>query len=849
MAIEREIIESEIRTTGGKQVQDEIIKVNQAIKSLATEEKNLLFIKNKLESQGKKNTEEYKRNTEALKLNREAAAKQKEELTKLNSQLKITDMTYNQLSKRATELRSKLNNMSQSADPAKWQKYNRELTQVQQQMTRVKSGTQQTSSALGSMSKVAGILGISIGGVWGALKIGKTILESTDASADELEEAIQGATSAWEYFKKSLASGDFSNFFRNMKLAAEAGREYAKALDDIENRNRALTLSEAENNVQKQEDLKTLRNQMATDDEQTAAAYRIIEAEDKLMETRKSIARQAIDARLESFKTLGITEEIVLENLHNYELNREIIKQADEYNELLQDRNELAGASTGGMSSDIKVQGLAELDALIAKAPEAVKKFAELRNTYTDLKEAELDELVKLYVDWYNATASADENLQRVNSRLSSIQEENAKKIAKETESQVDAKQKETESEVAAEQKRDEEIEKLRTALYSRLDDITKTFITSQLSRQDQELMAIADKYNAEVSAFLQAKDNQVITEQEAADAVQQIWEMQAQEMMNKSLEHQQEENELIAEETMKKNEEDLETTKKQLEAKAELEDEYEARKLALRQQQAAQIGSIFQAGADLVDELQKNELQKLEDQYDRKIQLAGKNNTLVTKLEEERERKAKAIKKKYADVDFHLKVLQINASTAQGIMGVWGNNTLPYPAAAIFNAIMSAIIGATGIAQVAAANRARNQAKSLYTGGYSGDGGKYEVAGVVHKREYVVAEEELGTPQVRSFIGSIVEPMRMRRLSYSPYAYNTTMPGYAQGGYSGDGSAGINSMMLANVHSSISRQNILLEVLLTEGVNANFNETKIYEMRQRIEKQQTGEYIARRGN
>lgn len=270
----------------------------------------------------------------------------------------------------------------------------------------------------------------AIGGVWGALRIGKSVIDSAESSSDRFAVTMGKAKSAFEFFQKSLATGDFSNFFKNMKQAIEAGAEYARQLDEIEDRNRALTIAEAEVNIEKQTQLKILRDATKTDEERIAAGNKIIQQENELMRLRVSIAEQAKNARIDSFKALGITEETVIANLKEYESNKGIISQADEYNERLKLRSQLTQiyANTTIPLTEKEKQTFKELNDQISATDKSVIAFADLRSKYTKLSGKELDELTKLYVDLYNAQASADEANQRVNSRLSSLLAENKDK-------------------------------------------------------------------------------------------------------------------------------------------------------------------------------------------------------------------------------------------------------------------------------------------------------------------------------------------------------------------------------------------------------------------------------------
>ncbi|WP_321517431.1 hypothetical protein [uncultured Bacteroides sp.] len=61
--------------------------------------------------------------------------------------------------------------------------------------------------------------------------------------------------------------------------------------------------------------------------------------------------------------------------------------------------------------------------------------------------------------------------------------------------------------------------------------------------------------------------------------------------------------------------------------------------------------------------------------------------------------------------------------------------------------------------------------------GGYTGDGGRYEIAGAVHRGEYVVPAPEMNNPRVIDSI-KVIESVRRQRTGTNP------LPGYAEGGY-----------------------------------------------------------------
>lgn len=196
---------------------------------------------------------------------------------------------------------------------------------------------------------------------------------------------------------------------------------------------------------------------------------------------------------------------------------------------------------------------------------------------------------------------------------------------------------------------------------------------------------------------------------------------------------------------------------------------------------------------------LQDAEVANMEAKYDVEIEAAQGNAEEVERLENEKAQKKLDIEKKYADVNFAVKASEIIANTSVAIMmalsqlGVWGGP------------IAAALMAATGAAQLAAANAERmkiknmtlsgtssssssssktrvvsNSSSSGYSeGGYTGDGGRYEVAGPVHRGEYVVPAPEMSNPRVIDSV-RVIESIRRQRTGLNP------LPGFAEGGYTG---------------------------------------------------------------
>lgn len=166
---------------------------------------------------------------------------------------------------------------------------------------------------------------------------------------------------------------------------------------------------------------------------------------------------------------------------------------------------------------------------------------------------------------------------------------------------------------------------------------------------------------------------------------------------------------------------------------------------------------------SQLMNAMQDSEISKIEKRYDAQIKAAQKEGKDTTELEEEKEEAILAVKRKYADKQFALQVLQVTASTAVSAMEAYKAMAgIPVVGPALGAAAAAAAVIA-GMAQIAVAKQQADEAKGLYTGGYSDDyvqgytakGDSHDVAGVipVHKNEFMTNHEGVANPHVKQFL------------------------------------------------------------------------------------------------
>lgn len=237
--------------------------------------------------------------------------------------------------------------------------------------------------------------------------------------------------------------------------------------------------------------------------------------------------------------------------------------------------------------------------------------------------------------------------------------------------------------------------------------------------------------------------------------------------------------------------------------------------------------GSMFTA-------IQDAEIAKSDAKFDVLIQQAKNNGEDTAALEEEKENKKLEIQKKYADVNFAIKVSQIIADTAVAIMKAFVD------LGPIGGAIAAAMLTATGAAQVVSVNAERQKIKNMQPGntagnkssdspataervlsgysdgGYTGDGGRYEIAGVVHRGEYVIPKPIMDNPRVIDAVGTI-EAIRRSRIAGAGSA-PAPATGYADGGFTGATSpVDMSDLVAATRELRAAAANIRAHVVLTD--------------------------------
>lgn len=839
---------------------------------------------------GQESTSAYQALKKSLDADTKALKEASKSADKYAEALGINSMSLSQLQKHAKQVRTALANTHKEANPKVWQKYNDELKKTEARIREVKAGGEKTGSAMkGLGASIAG--GFTVGtlavkAIGAAINVAKkafqTFTTATQTWADQWQIATEMAKAGWEQFIANIGQGT-DVMKASIKDAMEAAREAAQLRDELFERNNSYKLMESDARAYINTQMEIANNSANDANTRMQALENVMAKEKELAETKKSIAQQDMDAALLLLKTrTQMSDEQIQTVVDQYEKNRGIIQQAQEYNKQVKSiresielweltLNQADDALAEDMATEKIEAAKQKLDELVAGTTEDVKQFASMAAQY-DLAN---DDLIKAYVDGKLAMKQADVELTAASAtqarKRGTLQKQiNAdEKAARDKAYQdrinaaEDAYNKEmlslkqqlsrreiTESEFNV-RSQGAEISMLNAKIainqaYGKdVTDLQTKIADKQLATQ-RALQQLFEKNNAEFKAMMQQmsqdaeREADKLLEQLTADTEAEInalfdslpEDVDISKKLNRLIEKNNGTDPASTSGRLAKAQNNYQAELADLESLHELqlisEEEYLARKRQLNQENAKLIAEItlktwqdsitvanqfLDAAGEMVSSLRDAELNKLEAQMQAELTAAGDNAEERERIEAEYEQKKLDTQKKYADVDMGI---QIAKTIAAGALAAIQSFAQLGP---IAGAVMAGIIGITTAAEVASIVAQRNAIKNSSVnsagsssgsssvvktrevtgyadGGYTGDGGRYEPAGIVHRGEYVVAAPELRDPSVAREVARI-ERKRLGRM-----AGRKAAPGYADGGYVGDGSGASDAGMLQQIYS-----------------------------------------------
>lgn len=164
-----------------------------------------------------------------------------------------------------------------------------------------------------------------------------------------------------------------------------------------------------------------------------------------------------------------------------------------------------------------------------------------------------------------------------------------------------------------------------------------------------------------------------------------------------------------------------------------------------------SQLSSVIQAELEM-------QTAAIEKRYDAEIDRAEGNSYKIKKLEKQKEEEIAKLKNEANRKLFAMQVIQAVAQTAQNAISAYGSAAAIPMVGYILAPIAAAMAVAAGAIQIAAIKKQQqaSEAQGYMSGGFTGEGRIDEVAGVVHKGEWVASQKLTKNPQTRPLLEAL---------------------------------------------------------------------------------------------
>lgn len=183
-------------------------------------------------------------------------------------------------------------------------------------------------------------------------------------------------------------------------------------------------------------------------------------------------------------------------------------------------------------------------------------------------------------------------------------------------------------------------------------------------------------------------------------------------------------------------------------------------------------MSSIFQSVMEMSQIECEMQVGLIERRYKQEISYAEGNSYKVKKLEKQRDKEIAREKRKAAEKTYTLQVLMAIATTAQNAVTAYGNGLqIGGLAGLILAPIAAAMATAAGMVQIAVIKKQKEAAMSAEyaEGGFTPDGPKKKVVGVVHAGEWVASQKLVKSPVVKPLLQALDVAQRRNMIGVLP--------------------------------------------------------------------------------
>lgn len=836
-----------------------------------------------------------KKMIEATKLgNTEDAAKYQKQLDQVNKSMKsirketkdyseimkkLNGTSLNELAKAYSGLNRQIKNLVPGTK--EFIEKSKQLKQVKARMDEINAGVRGTNKTLNSLKGLLPKLGLAT--VFAAagkavVKFAKDAVQQTQLIGDRWGEFTSGMSHAYNTFVADLTSGKgWKELIANMRESYRVGKEVQHILDELFERNNALTLKEAEYNVEIEKNNQIMRDVTKSDEERLAAADLAMQKERELADERKQIAQQELDARkLELQDRTKMTDAELEAYVAGYEHNREIILQAQEYQEKIREGEKAVrnlrmaySLDSSGNTFSLLQQAESDLKALKDTASDTLKEWAGIDQKY----QLGNDELVTNYVQALAKVTNADAEYYKATTRTASTANSLRKELSQQHQQNADNAYK---AEIAGVDKHQKEMEVKAKEAYAKGEISEQQYQNRLLAIQEKALkskMAISERYKKETVEYQSQLLDMTIKQQEefrklleesekdAEKVIQDLFDesdAELQEMMDQfdvdlqaEIDHllelaeqakevrdaldpttalgQQLQTEIASLDEMYQNR--LLTEEEYQKAKQDLVKKYMKENLRLEldgwQKGMQQAQEIIGGVSDMVTSLQDAEQAHLDAMMKAELSAAGDNAEKREEIEAKYEQKKLDTQKKYAVADMVINIAKTLAAGALAVMQAFAQ------LGPIAGAVMAGVIGVTTAAQIATIVAQKNAimattadsggssssqigsrvATGYSSGGYTTEAGNdYKEVGVVHANEWVAPAS-----MVRA------NPIVFRRLEQARKSGKSIsgVPGFADGGMTTPSSNMVAPSLASMDPALIAQLVAVLQYIIDNGIPA----------------------------
>ena len=788
---------------------------------------------------------------------------------------RLNGASMNELQKAAQGLNRELRKLKPGTD--EFIQKSKELKQVRNRMKELNDETKQTQSLLSKIPPaLKAWLGVATAVIGGLIKLGKDLIANTQQYGDVFEAEMAGMKAAYQSLIIDMANGTgWNELVQNMRSAYENGKLVTQMLDEIFERQNSLSMMEAEYNVEIERNKQLMRDQTLSDEERLAAAEEAVRLERELATEKRDVAQQEYDAYKLQLQTRTRMNDDELQFLvREYNANKDIIRQADEYNTELNKRKQLlAGYEAAGnylaYGKEIE-KARAEIKALEDDTDQSIKDVAAMVAKYN----LSSDEMVSQYVKSYNSMLSAESNFYSATTRIATTASGLRKSLIEEHAKANDAAYKE---EISAAEKHSAELLNIEKKRYIDGEITAETYEQRQKEIQRQGLqdkIDISKKYLKDSLAYQSQLLDMTLQEQmklqEEADKVAAKETAKRLDEEAKALQKQIEE-EAKENERLQKLAADLTGATRVVAFQAELadletliaqklidEEEYQKAKAEIIQRYQAEQreyditawkNSLNTAKKYLsqistaMNNLQEAKMAQLEAQMNAELEAAGDNAERREQIEQEYEAQKLKVQQRYADVNMGIQIAQALANGASAILATYAQ--LGFTPAGIAASALMAVVTATEVAMLVAQRNAIRSASvqsssgsstpapvaqrtvnGYSTGGYTERAGSdMQEVGVVHANEWVAPASMVRAHPV---LFRSLESMRRKE------RVKSGMPGFADGGMAGE----IDSDDVVVAKADLDLLTVAINRLLTTPIRAyvvNSEANAVQELNERI--------------